>query len=840
MSTVDTSSSLLPLSDEIRKQLFNLKISQGFSTEAGKRISSETVIRVLEDSECRSLLESFLTKEFAEESFNFYTEVTEFKEIQKDKIWEASNKLFGKFVKQGSEQQINVPAHMVKTCKTKLDSAESDKSVDINIDIFDDCLKEVVAMLARDKLPRFIAEVASHRQDILISNEEKHLKLKIGEMEATLSNLSINCLCREVLKSLQSTTQAYKLVHDINIETEGKFNSSVLKCNTAKNWRYSENDVDYKEMVVKVKTAIDTHKNITTLYNELSKIASSGSLLESIGSSVQLNNLTSQLRTFTVLLFQAAANVFRIVRCKDELEVMKMIDFFYLQVQANDFVKEDGLKGPIGPMEMTVMVCRDNLATPEVRARLLEALQSNVGVWAGVSMKEFGDWNYPESIKTEGIWAKTLEKGDMDAFMDEYRVLCDGIDPVFSPAPQEKETSVKLIMKFMKSTSVDEVNKKKVKSGKWRQGLFTEQGCLLSEIVNTLTLENKEDTREEGTAPELGKRVQIVLEVLDDFFRWSTVMFAVINAKIHPDAISNSSFEKLQIEKLCSLASDSMGAVQVIKKFMKSTNILASPNSSPNNNKKDKLAEDIETIQQKIEILTLQAHKAREGVSELASYISQCIFEKRINRYYYTDHPHEHHGFHLHEHKKVGVLTNGIGGALIDSIFKAFDDIEGGATAVKISFGRVIETLLEHLTNVKCGFSTSGAKKLLKDIEIVLDWAKTFDHKHGTDCALSPALDRAHAILVILTEPSTSVRTPELLLCIEQLPDLDVWLALRSDRGRGKGAGGGRGGVATLSGGHISGHLSTKDSEKSKREPKVKIKISKRIMQVIRDSDISL
>lgn len=160
---------------------------------------------------------------------------------------------------------------------------------------------------------------------------------------------------------------------------------------------------------------------------------------------------------------------------QDELEVMEMIDFFYLQVQANDFVKEDGLKGPIGPMEMTVMVCRDNLATPEVRARLLEALQSNIGVWAGVSMKEFGDWNYPESIKTEGIWAKTLEKGDMDAFIDEYRVLCDGIDPVFSPAPQEKETSVKLIMKFMKSTSVDEVNKKKVKSGKWRQGLFTEQ-----------------------------------------------------------------------------------------------------------------------------------------------------------------------------------------------------------------------------------------------------------------------------------------------------------------------------------------------------------------------------
>mmetsp|Transcript_15132 Transcript_15132/g.28182 ORF Transcript_15132/g.28182 Transcript_15132/m.28182 type:complete len:370 (-) Transcript_15132:1082-2191(-) len=270
----------------------------------------------------------------------------------------------------------------------------------------------------------------------------------------------------------------------------------------------------------------------------------------------------------------------------------------------------------------------------------------------------------------------------------------------------------------------------------------------------------------------------------------------------------------------------------------------SSSSSSSSNNDKDKLTEDMSTIQQKIEVLTLQSHKAREGISELASYIGQCIFEKRINRYYYTDNPHEHHGFHLHEHKKVGVLANGIGGALIDSIFKAFDDIEGGATSAKLSFGRVLETLLEHLTNVKCGFSMLGAKKLLKDVEMILEWGKSFDHKHGTDCALSPALDRAHAILVILTEPSTSVRTPELLLCIEQLPDLEVWLALRIDRGRVKGnAGVAARGVATLSGGHrvtnaMSGHLSAaKDSEKSgRREPKVKIKISKRIMQLIRDS----
>ena len=429
--------------------------------------------------------------------------------------------------------------------------------------------------------------------------------------------------------------------------------------------------------------------------------------------------------------------------------------------------------------------------------------------------------------------------------MDDYREFCSANDPKSDSSDQE-EHQVKLIMKFMKSTGVDEVNKKKTKSGKWRAGLFTEQGCLFSEIVNELTLKNKSAA---GGEKGLRKRVEVVLEVLDDYFRWSNGMFGVINAKIHSDAISNSSFEKGRIEKLCSLASDSMSVVKIVKKFIKSSknydiSSSSSSSSSSSNNDKDKLTEDMSTIQKKIEVLTLQSHKAREGVSELASYIGQCIFEKRINRYYYTDNPHEHHGFHLHEHKKVGVLANGIGGALIDSIFKAFDDIEGGATAAKLSFGRVLETLLEHLTNVKCGFSMLGAKKLLKDVEMILEWGKSFDHKHGTDCALSPALDRAHAILVILTEPSTSVRTPELLLCIEQLPDLEVWLALRIDRGRVKGnAGVAARGVATLSGGHrvtnaMSGHLSAaKDSEKSgRREPKVKIKISKRIMQLIRDS----
>ena len=114
----------------------------------------------------------------------------------------------------------------------------------------------------------------------------------------------------------------------------------------------------------------------------------------------------SQLQNFTVELFKSTAHVFRIARCKDEADVMAMIDFFNLQVKGNDFVEEDGLKGPIGPMEMVVMVCRDNLATPAIRARLVESVQSSIGVWASVCEKELGDWNYQEGLKTEGIWAR--------------------------------------------------------------------------------------------------------------------------------------------------------------------------------------------------------------------------------------------------------------------------------------------------------------------------------------------------------------------------------------------------------------------------------------------------
>ena len=79
-----------------------------------------------------------------------------------------------------------------------------------------------------------------------------------------------------------------------------------------------------------------------------------------------------------------------------------------------------------------------------------------------------------------------------------------------------------------------------------------------------------------------------------------------------------------------------------------------------------------------LSLLALLSYKAKEGMAELGSYISHCIFEKHINRSFYAD-THEHQSG-----KKVGVLATGVGGAMIDSVFKAFDDIEGGHVAAKL------------------------------------------------------------------------------------------------------------------------------------------------------------
>ena len=104
-----------------------------------------------------------------------------------------------------------------------------------------------------------------------------------------------------------------------------------------------------------------------------------------------------------------------------------------------------------------------------------------------------------------------------------------------------------------------------MKMGQYRQGIYSEQGCLLSELVNELTLANQ---RMGGRNEQ--ERLMVVLEVVDDFVRWSTDQFSKINAKIASDAVKSSSFSKDTIEKLCILVSDSYKTISIVKSFLKS------------------------------------------------------------------------------------------------------------------------------------------------------------------------------------------------------------------------------------------------------------------------------
>ena len=110
-------------------------------------------------------------------------------------------------MKQGSNQQINIPSSISRTIKKLLNNGGDA----IGIDIFDAALKEVVAMLARDKLPRFLQDKSmQHRKDILASKEERQLKLKYDEAQKTLTELIDLTINRDVLSCLRSTCTLLK------------------------------------------------------------------------------------------------------------------------------------------------------------------------------------------------------------------------------------------------------------------------------------------------------------------------------------------------------------------------------------------------------------------------------------------------------------------------------------------------------------------------------------------------------------------------------------------------------------------------------------------------------
>jgi len=129
----------------------------------------DTMERVLVDPWMSKALEKMLKKEFAAESYNFWDAVEngyKKKRVPKAegdrlKVMTAeASRIYERFIKEGADEQINIPSGMVEEIEKCL-VATGSESCDANgqdamESLFDAANKEVIAMLASDKLGRFL------------------------------------------------------------------------------------------------------------------------------------------------------------------------------------------------------------------------------------------------------------------------------------------------------------------------------------------------------------------------------------------------------------------------------------------------------------------------------------------------------------------------------------------------------------------------------------------------------------------------------------------------------------------------------------------------------------
>jgi len=302
---------VLPLAQDVLRDLVYLKMKFESQGDEKKRISSEIVLRVLNDTEMKDLLEKFLTKEFAEESFHFWVEVTKFKEQRADGggVEAKAKEVFMEFVKQGSNQQINIPSIMVKEIKNAIDQGGEK----VTLNIFDDALREVVAMLARDKLPRFLTDDSvKHRQDILISDEERNLNKKYSETQEKISEMALIRIKKEVVVSLKAAL-TFKVELDLVLKNfelikhmqDDKKDKGFMK------EEGKEKDADIVGMVDKVGgLMIDTNR-VYAIYNQCTTIATMTTLFDALALDVQLNALVKELKVVMVGIFKGVADIIR-------------------------------------------------------------------------------------------------------------------------------------------------------------------------------------------------------------------------------------------------------------------------------------------------------------------------------------------------------------------------------------------------------------------------------------------------------------------------------------------------------------------------------------------------
>ena len=148
------------------------------------------------------------------------------------------------------------------------------------------------------------------------------------------------------------------------------------------------------------------------------------------------------------------------------------------------------------------------------------------------------------------------------------------------------------------------------------------------------------------------------------------------------------------------------------------------------------------------------------------------------------------------------------GAVLVEAALAQFDGVRGADVAVGLAFTRVLETFIEWLNTNGCVVTVGGGRRLYRDMKTIVLWSEAFeekrkkrDEKDGDTVSLREAeiLDRVHAVVFVLTSSVEKHTISELdveenkqlvsnllsaQLCIDILPDLTVWLNLRSDKGK--------------------------------------------------------
>ena len=774
----------LPIAVEDLQDLITLKMKFESQGDEAKRISSEVVLRVLNDTEMRDLLEKFLVKEFAEESFHFWVEVTKFKELGEGVEMEKKAKeMFKEFVKQGSNQQINIPQSMVKTVKKALDSGN------VTIGIFDDALKEVVAMLARDKLRRFLKEDSvSHRQDILVSDQERALKKKYEETQEKISMMALLSIKKAVVKNLKRAVEFHDEV-DSEVKRLTMLKSSQSKRLMGNSFARKEVAVvDIVEKVNRVAEIMVENSEMFSIYNQCVSVARMDALLDALSEDADLKMLLNELMSVIAMIFRKVSDSIRLSGVKGTEATLSALRFVGLQGSANKLISPLVVECPLSAIEIAVHMCKDRnvVGAEKVVEELVLTMRTRVNVWADNAMKEPVDHSssskiyFPNTDRMEGLCLLNIDEDSIKSYLGKYQNYVEMQTAQLDGEGEEEQVLlIKLMTEFMSHTVSPDVTKRQSKGEKGTPEVVTEQGVLCSQFLETVTriwgkLISALHWNNRSTLEAF--LIQCVLVVADDFLRWSNEVYGKLYSGVESEALKSHRFSKVKIESMCMVGCDCESISNSLQAFL---DLVGQNNAGEGGEDEVEMG----LLKQNCDSIALLACKSQESVGELSAYIAQCICEKHITKHYFNEGGHGH-GLLGHSSKRVQD-NQGIGTQLVESIFESFDDIWGGKLAIKLSFTRVLETFLEHLSMTKCGFNSAGANKLHEDFDKLVKWCEKFDQKHGTYCLGSGILDRAHAIVVVLGEPAVSTFNWHLMICAQQLLDLEFWISMRTDRGRG-------------------------------------------------------